>query len=104
MLTKPEPKKLDPKYKLFEVGIKNETLFKFINDINSLESKSQISDLSNYLSSVGVEHKIILNKSFSFENIVSFENIEYFENENREQYFTNSIDVYKKQFSKLFFY
>ena len=28
MLTKPEPKKLDPKYKLFEVGFKNEILFK----------------------------------------------------------------------------
>lgn len=104
MLTKPEPKKLDPKYKLFEVGIKNKTLFKFINDINRSESKSQISDLSNYFSSVNVEHKIILNKSFGLENIISFENIEYFENENREQYFTNSIDIYKKQFLKTIFF
>lgn len=104
MLTKPEPKKNDPKYKLFEVGIKNKTLFKFINDINRSESKSQINDLSKYLSSVNVEHKIILNKNFGHENIISFENIDFFENENREQYFTNSIDVYKKQHSKTIFF
>jgi hypothetical protein len=100
MLTKPEPKKLDPKYKLFEVGFKNEILFKFIKDINSSESKLQIKDLTNYFNSVDVEHKIVLNKNFGYKNVLNFENIEYFENENREKYFSYAIDIYKSQNSK----
>lgn len=100
MLTKPEPKKLDPKYKLFEVGFKNEILFKFINDINFFESKMQIQDLSNYFSSVAIEHKLVLNNNFGSANILSFDNIEYFENENREKYFNNAINIYKSQNTK----
>lgn len=97
MLTKPEPKKLDPKYKLYEIGFKNEILFKFINEIISSESKLQIEDLSNYFTSVGVQHKLVLNKNFGSPNILNFENIEYFENENREKYFNNAMDIYKSQ-------
>ena len=100
MLTKPEPKKLDPKYKLFEVGIKNKILFEFINEINKPESKIEINDLTNYFSSVNVKHTIVLNESFGFKNIISFENINYFENETRIDYFENSILVYKSKISK----
>lgn len=104
MLTKPEIKKFDPKYKLFEIGTKNDILYKFINDINSLDSELQIYDLTHYFASVGVEHKIVLNKNFGFENLVCFENIDYFENDYREKYFTNSINYYNKLIPKTIFF
>lgn len=101
MLTKPESKKLDPKYKLFELGFKNEILFKFINEINNIDSNIEVKDLTNYFNSVNVEHKIILNKSFGSDNIISFEKIDYFENENRVDYFANAISIYKEQIAKV---
>lgn len=100
MLTKPEIKKLDPKYKLFEIGIQNKVLYEFINKINVEESKIEIKDISDYFSSVNVEHAIVLNKPFKSKNIITFENIDYFENENRFEYFEKSIAFYKKQISK----
>ncbi|MFN4007351.1 MAG: hypothetical protein ACK4HE_07555 [Chitinophagaceae bacterium] len=49
MLTKPEPKKRDPKYALYEIGSKNQKLYEFLRSANEDNSACQITDIIEYL-------------------------------------------------------
>lgn len=76
MLTLPEEKKNDPKYKLYEVGSKNKKLLNFIDQVNKESLPVESIDL--YFKE---NLKIFSNTYFKDSNN------DYFSNDNRETYF-----------------
>lgn len=100
MLTEPEPKKLDPKYKLYDIGYKNKVLYEFMLKANEPETQIDVPDLKNYFREVNLTYKMISFQSDSDRNIYAFENIKYFTDENRLTYFQKAFDLYQKQSSK----
>lgn len=78
MLTEPESKKNDPKYKLYEIGTKNTKLLDYIKKVNN-----------ENLSVENIEQ--FFKDNFKGESLFFFKNYDkkYFSHEKREEYFFN---------------
>lgn len=93
MLTYPEEKKNDPKYKLFEVGHKNAKLNDFINKVNSEELDVEKIDV--YFNELNIRY----DSFFNLKNI----GIDYFENSVREKYFEYILSKVSKANDNIIF-
>ena len=100
MLTEPEPKMLDPKYKLHEVGSQNKVLLELMLKAHDSKNNLDMSYIRNYFNDIKLNYKIILNKQDNDKNTFTINNIQYFSNENRNEYFTKSIELYEQQTQK----
>lgn len=100
MLTEPEPKKLDPKYKVYEIGIKNNILLSFLLKAINTDNNLDVSDIRSYFQSMNINYKIILNKTDADHQTFTINNIQYFTDENRNEYFEKTMFYFKNQTNK----
>lgn len=89
MLTEPELRKLDPKYKLYEIGVKNNNLLNFMKKV--VEKKLDFNEIVNYFSFSKIDFEIILDKKYNSEKVEFINGIKYFSDENRDLYFKTAL-------------
>jgi len=91
MITKPQPKELDPKYLTYEIGNKNHKLRTFLEDKFTKNPKSDVSEIEEYFKNMNIDFRMLADNDHT---------ADYFQDSSRESYFDNvlnSITTLKKK-------
>jgi hypothetical protein len=80
MITKPQPKELDPKYLIYEIGNKNEKLRLFLEERFTKKPNSDVHEITEYFKNMNINFRMFENNGCT---------PEYFQDNFRESYFEN---------------
>lgn len=82
MITKPQPKELDPKYLTYEIGNKNKKLKMFLEERFAKTSKSDVYEIGEYFKSADIKFRVSPDNG---------QTTEYFQDKSREPYFDSVL-------------
>lgn len=83
MITKPQPKELDPKYLTYEIGNKNKRLKVFLEERFAKNSKADVHEIEEYFKSMDINFMMTPDNGHT---------TEYFQDKSRQSYFDNVLN------------
>jgi len=82
MITKPQPKELDPKYLTYEIGNKNKELKMFLEERFKKDSKSDVHEIVQYFQDMNINFRMFTENGLTTES---------FQDKIRESYFDSVL-------------